>query len=317
MATQPNLIVNGNFEGYSAGWKQTAWYPENIVEFYTNGGQSGGYVKLTIRANGDPGTNRIYQSVELKTGATYTLSFYAKRSGNVDLWIQYRIGTNNAISSGSLKGIFLDGYGWKKHSIDIKVPSGSSDTIQTTIDFIAGSAAGYVCYDTIELVLKEHIINPSTPDYLNCYVEKTAYKYSDLDLNSSHVDFLSKGDTVGLYETGNDHFIQCREGGQSYLERQCVNTARSAKTSTRNVANMFGDTTLKYAYPAPEQAKVYNLQWTLNRLGYNCGTVDGKFGEGVDSAVRSFQRKAKLTVDGKVGAGTKSSLIAALDALDS
>lgn len=81
--------------------------------------------------------------------------------------------------------------------------------------------------------------------------------------------------------------------------------------------NMFGDTTLKYAYPAPEQAKVYNLQWTLNRLGYNCGTVDGKFGEGVDSAVRSFQRKAKLTVDGKVGAGTKAALIAALDALDS
>ena len=38
MATQPNLIVNGNFEGYSAGWNQTAWYPENIVEFYTNGG---------------------------------------------------------------------------------------------------------------------------------------------------------------------------------------------------------------------------------------------------------------------------------------
>lgn len=317
MSTQPNLIVNGNFEGYSAGWKQTAWYPENIVEFYTNGGQSGGYVKLTIRANGDPGTNRIYQSVELKTGATYTLSFYAKRSGNVDLWIQYRIGTNNAISSGSLKGIFLDGYGWKKHSIDIKVPSGSSDTIQATIDFIAGSAAGYVCYDTIELVLKEHIINPSTPDYLNCYVEKTAVKYSQLNSESATPYSLSKGSTVGLYECDNDHYISCREGGQYYLERQCVNTAKSAKTSTRNVTNMFGDTTLKYAYPAPEQAKVYNLQWTLNRLGHNCGTVDGKFGEGVDSAVRSFQRKAKLTVDGKVGAGTKAALIAALDALDS
>lgn len=43
------------------------------------------------------------------------------------------------------------------------------------------------------------------------------------------------------------------------------------------------------------------VQFKLNSLGYNCGTVDGICGSKTDSAIRAFQRDRGLGVDGKVG----------------
>ena len=51
------------------------------------------------------------------------------------------------------------------------------------------------------------------------------------------------------------------------------------------------------------------LQKYLNALGYNCGTVDGDFGNKTDSAVKSFQKKKKLTEDGVVGQNTWKKLL--------
>ena len=49
---------------------------------------------------------------------------------------------------------------------------------------------------------------------------------------------------------------------------------------------------------------VYKLQLMLNTLGYDAGKPDGKFGAQTEEAVRSFQSKNNLTVDGKVGKAT-------------
>ena len=46
---------------------------------------------------------------------------------------------------------------------------------------------------------------------------------------------------------------------------------------------------------------VFELQVMLNTLGYNCGEPDGTFGSKTDAAVRDFQAKNKISVDGKVG----------------
>lgn len=55
--------------------------------------------------------------------------------------------------------------------------------------------------------------------------------------------------------------------------------------------------------------QVKTLQRLLNALGYNCGSVDGDFGNGTLSAVKSFQKGKGLTVDGIVGKGTWSALL--------
>lgn len=53
---------------------------------------------------------------------------------------------------------------------------------------------------------------------------------------------------------------------------------------------------------------VKTMQTKLNTAGYNCGTPDGKFGSGTDTAVRNFQRAKSLTVDGKAGKNTLKAL---------
>lgn len=55
-------------------------------------------------------------------------------------------------------------------------------------------------------------------------------------------------------------------------------------------------------------AGVKTMQTKLNTAGYNCGTPDGKFGNGTDTAVRGFQGAKNLTVDGKAGKGTLTAL---------
>ena len=53
---------------------------------------------------------------------------------------------------------------------------------------------------------------------------------------------------------------------------------------------------------------VKELQTLLNKYGFNCGTVDGKFGTKTTKAVKEFQKANKLTVDGIVGAKTWAAL---------
>lgn len=55
-------------------------------------------------------------------------------------------------------------------------------------------------------------------------------------------------------------------------------------------------------------AEVRLMQEKLKRLGYYTGNVDGDFGAGTVSAVKTFQRQNGLTADGVAGGGTLSKL---------
>ncbi len=53
---------------------------------------------------------------------------------------------------------------------------------------------------------------------------------------------------------------------------------------------------------------VKRLQQALTQLNFYTGNIDGKFGDGTEKAVREFQDKFGLTVDGKAGSATQYQL---------
>ncbi len=66
----------------------------------------------------------------------------------------------------------------------------------------------------------------------------------------------------------------------------------SYKTSLKEELNLVGD------------INVHSAQYALSILGFYNGVLDGNFGGGTASAVRNFQRKNSLTVDGSIGPKT-------------
>ena len=51
------------------------------------------------------------------------------------------------------------------------------------------------------------------------------------------------------------------------------------------------------------------IQILLNGWGFDCGKADGDFGTNTDAAVRAFQKKHKLTIDGECGTQTWTALL--------
>ncbi len=66
--------------------------------------------------------------------------------------------------------------------------------------------------------------------------------------------------------------------------------------------------TLKRELDLVGDVRVYALQVALERLSYYTGKLDGDYGAGTQSAVRNFQRAAKIEVDGECGNGTWTAL---------
>ncbi len=67
---------------------------------------------------------------------------------------------------------------------------------------------------------------------------------------------------------------------------------------------------LKRTYPMMRGDDVRALQEQLNKLGYNCGTVDSIFGDKTKAGVIAFQTAAGVKVDGIVGPVTQGALTA-------
>lgn len=55
------------------------------------------------------------------------------------------------------------------------------------------------------------------------------------------------------------------------------------------------------------------VQSALKALGFDPGTVDGKNGPNTQNAVRQFQARATIKIDGIVGEQTRSALMNELD----
>ncbi len=71
-----------------------------------------------------------------------------------------------------------------------------------------------------------------------------------------------------------------------------------------------GDRSL-YLHPSPLMRgdDVATLQARLTEMGFNCGRVDGIFGDRSENAVREFQKSVGVTADGKCGPATITALM--------
>lgn len=317
----PNLINNGSFNSNTNGWQISPVYVENSTDHISfNGMNNSGCVRMTINRTNDPGMCMISQTIStnIQTGKQYRFAFCAKRTGNIDVWAAITLNGQFSHLASALPQMGYDSNRFYDVEYYINVPSQSNSYITAAITLIAGSAPGTAWFDDVSFCQAGGEANPSSVTYQNCEVQNTARLYYDPDTSSVNVNTVTPGTRLNLYEDDNNSFIRCMYNSHFlYISRACVSTAKSDKTASRNASNMFGDALLQYEYPASEKAKVYNLQWTLKRLGFDCGTVDGKFGQGVDAAVRKFQTSQSITRDGKVGSTTKQKLIDALNALDS
>lgn len=70
------------------------------------------------------------------------------------------------------------------------------------------------------------------------------------------------------------------------------------------VKRLYPNRLLKLTKISARDAEVVAVQTQLNKLGFNCGKVDGWFYTATQKAVKKFQTSKKIQVDGKVGPQT-------------
>lgn len=146
MAT--NLIQNPDFNSGLNSWSTYGWYTGNTITALTSGGQSGACVKLVVPSEGDPGQSWIAQTVQLESGKEYMLSFYAKRTGNVDVWVQITMPGETKYSPSYLYWL-PSGGSYKSVSYLFTAADTVDDTVSANIRLIAGSAGGTAWFDTV------------------------------------------------------------------------------------------------------------------------------------------------------------------------
>ena len=113
--------------------------------------------------------------------------------------------------------------------------------------------------------------------------------------------------TISLLESGNGVTVR---GQTLNSENQSATGGTTTGGTTTGGGTTGGSTavstsTLEYGMTG---SAVEELQRLLYQYGYYTGNIDGIFGSGVLSAVKQFQRRNGLTVDGKAGSRTMAVL---------
>lgn len=92
-----------------------------------------------------------------------------------------------------------------------------------------------------------------------------------------------------------------------------LNTLYKNATSSTSSSSSTDDDALRMGATG---TAVKELQTMLKKLGYYNGSIDGTFGSGTYSAVRTFQQKNGLIVDGVAGSATLKKISSAVSAAD-
>lgn len=140
-----NLLKNHNFEA-TGDWTLGNSTSGNSLAYATDAYHIGTRsIKATIGSN--LGMCTIGQTVALEKGKTYTLSFYAKRTGNVDIWAQISVGGSTFYSPSFIPQLSSS---FNRLSYSFTVPANATST-SASIYLIAGSATGIAWFDCAQL----------------------------------------------------------------------------------------------------------------------------------------------------------------------
>ncbi len=126
---------------------------------------------------------------------------------------------------------------------------------------------------------------------------------------SADGDFGDATETaVKAFQAQNGLVVDGKAGTQT-LAKLYSSSAKKAPTTTvtntPRVTNTPAPSSLKLGSTGSEVRK---MQQRLKELGYLTGSVDGDFGEATEAAVKAFQARHGLTVDGKAGEYTLDKL---------
>ena len=136
-------------------------------------------MELSVPSVGDPGQSSIAQNVLLQGGTTYTLTFYAKRTGNVDVWVEVSTPSGTLFSPSFIPNLTSGGT-YTKLSYTFTAGGTTGQSVNTGIRLIAGSAGGTAWFDTVEILGdREFMSNHYVETVGNARIYKTPDPTSD------------------------------------------------------------------------------------------------------------------------------------------
>lgn len=152
--------------------------------------------------------------------------------------------------------------------------------------------------------------------YINCPVGETVRLREGPGTSYGVVVKIPYGTAVQA-EYYNSSWYKVKYNNYSgYMMAEFLSSTRpSADQDTFGYTKYLGGTgsSENLVYGQKDSIAVWNLQIMLRDLGQNPGTIDGNFGDNTEAAVRAFQKKYGLSIDGIVGKATKAEIWKQLD----
>jgi N-acetylmuramoyl-L-alanine amidase len=130
---------------------------------------------------------------------------------------------------------------------------------------------------------------------------------ADVQQRLGDLGFLAGVDALGSYGVGTRAAVEAFQHRRGLrVDGVCGSQTWSALVEA---GRRIGDRFLYRRTPMLRGDDVAELQQRLSALGFDCGRVDGIFGDLTSAALREFQRNAGLPVDGIAGATTVVELL--------
>lgn len=166
------------------------------------------------------------------------------------------------------------------------------------------SYVGYNCFDTYNKFAAAG--KTSKKPKLGCLVVFTfSHIGRVIDIDGDYIITVEGNTSAATYE---------RNGGKVAKKRYKYN---DSKIKGYCIIDYDGVTVSSpYLKKGSSGSEVKELQQNLNKLGYNCGTADGDFGQKTLDAVKKFQKDKGLECDGIVGNATKEKIKECINALN-
>ena len=130
--------------------------------------------------------------------------------------------------------------------------------------------------------------------------------------DSKVVGTLKEGATVTIKETSGSWYKISANGKTGYVIKKYIKITSSSdsskSSSSKSSSSKNSGSSDGTCGPGDTGSAVKKVQQRLKKLGYFSGKVDGDYGNATKTAVKNFQKKNGLTVNGKVNSKTLAKL---------